>query len=326
MTAATAIYDDIDDALGARAQRYFSEGYKRVERQLDHVVLAAPTENAPGRLDATARVQYPSDWSTKRVGKLRAHLSTVDALQLSVDMAQSYLLGCGLPADVVPELWLRSVSMRSGPAPLEDLERFAVSAVVAPQVTGTVLGARLVGFTCTVGTIRTRLQVAVPMDRVDLDLDAPLTQAPTTPLTTRYRGRAHTIGNVRIDAGGTGGSAYVGVRDDPSSTPLGTEFGDAYQPSLGPLDALLILAQVAQVLVYEQDQMRRSNSNTLWMRTFGVSARCPVQPYPPSFLCTVETAGTRLLDYGGGRWRVAQLGGDLLGMHAEASIAHVLPA
>lgn len=326
MLATAALHGDIDATLGPPSERYFGEGYRRVERRLEDI---EPVDGADGRverLDAAASVSYPVDWSSKRGSNLRPHLSTVDALLLSVDMAHAYLLACGLAEDAVPALWLHSARMRSGTAPLEELARFPVSARPDPTVTGSILGSRLVGFTCTVGKIVTRLQVAVPLGGVDLDLHAPRLRHPVPLPATRFRDRAHDIRGVSVEQGALAVRAFVEIRNESSAAEVGREFGDHYQPSLEPVDALTILAQLAQVLIYEQDRMRRSGSNTLWMRTFAVTARCPVQPYPPGFLTRVEMYGTRLLEHGGGRWRVADLGGDLLGMHAEASVAHVLPA
>jgi hypothetical protein len=324
MVTAAARFADIDDALGARAHRYFGEGHKRVVRSLDDIVVSGPAGASDGRVDALARVAYPADWSTKRSGAPGAHLSTVDALELSVDLAQAYLIACGLPAAAVPELWLHALRMRSAPAPLEELDGFPVHARIDPSVDRLLLGFRLVGFDCRIGSIRTRLQVGVPAAELP-DLDRPRQARPTV-LPSRHPERAVSISNVAVAPDGSRARAFVELDQGTAAASLAAfGFGAAYQPTLTPLDALLVLAQVAQVLLYEQDSIQRVVSNTLWMRSFSVTARSPVQSVPPGVLCSVLARQSRVLPHRGSQWRLADVEGELLSMQVDASLAHRLP-
>src|SRR5262249_53707404 len=84
-------YECIDDLLGSAAQRFFGDGHRRISQLLRDITVHS--DGAGGhRVLGCASVSYPPDWSVKNsAAELRPHLSTIDALLLSVALGECYL-------------------------------------------------------------------------------------------------------------------------------------------------------------------------------------------------------------------------------------------
>ncbi|HEX4703003.1 MAG TPA: AvrD family protein [Pseudonocardiaceae bacterium] len=91
------------------------------------------------------------------------------------------------------------------------------------------------------------------------------------------------------------------------------------------MDSTLIMAQVAQALLYQLDGLHRSESNTLWMRRIDMSTTRPDHPFTEPVEVSTRVVRTRLLNFAGGVWRVADLTGDCQGIQVTYSLAHELP-
>ncbi|MFD0554902.1 AvrD family protein [Streptomyces rectiviolaceus] len=290
----------------------------------------------PGAL-VTARgtLTYPRDWSRKTgADELRPHLSSIDALVLAANLAETHIgRAFGLGAAGRRRIWLRHADVRAGSTPHEDLADFPVHGrlVAVDRPTGE-HGHLASTFDCRVGRLKVRCTL---MHEQDGDAGEPATYADEKQALGPARARHYGVGykqreqyaeqvRVNLDRQEIRGLQRVVATDEHTHT-CGAEA--AYGPSVSLVDALVGVAQMAQVLLYAQDGLSRGKSDTLWMRRFVIGARTPVRPLGRSFTPTVRTASSRLLSMGEARWRTAELAvDDFAGISGRCWLAHRLPA
>ncbi|MFF9584459.1 AvrD family protein [Streptomyces achromogenes] len=334
MNSKDLFYGSLDSCLGPGSTRFFGSGYKRVVQDLRNITTDGSAE--PGAL-ATARgtLTYPQDWSRKSdAGELRPHLSSIDALVLAATLAEVHVgRAFGLTAAQQRRTWLRHADVRAGSRPHEDLADFPVQgrllAVDRPDPEQPALTST---YDCRIGGLRVRCTLA---HERGTGPQGPVTYTDTAealgPSGARhygegYKHRDQHADRVHVDLG----RQRVRGRQRVVATRRHTETRGAeaaYGPSVSLVDALVGVAQLAQVLLYAQDGLSRGGSDTLWMRRFVIGTHTPVRPLGRSFASTVRTAGTRLVDMAGHTWRTAELAvDDYAGIGGRCSLAHRLPS
>jgi hypothetical protein len=333
MNSKNLFYGSLESCLGPGSARFFGSGYKRVVQELRDITTDGSAE--PGALiTARGTLTYPQDWSRKSgSGELRPHLSSIDALVMAATLAEVHVSRAfGLTATEQRRTWLRHADVRAGSSPHEDLADFPVRGRLlggdGPASEESTLTST---FDCRIGMLRVRCSLAHPRGAGSA---GPTTYADASevlgPARARhygegYKNRDQHADQVQVDLDRQrvlGRHRVVATQTPPEA--LGAEA--AYAPSVSLVDALVGVAQLAQVLLYAQDGLSRGSSNTLWMRRFVISARTPVRPLGRSFASTVRTAGSRLVSMGGETWRTADLAVDSFsGIGGQCSLAHRLP-
>ncbi|MFC8129729.1 AvrD family protein [Streptomyces sp. NPDC057302] len=328
------LYGSLESCLGPGSSRFFGSGYKRVIQSLKDITTDGSAE--PGAL-VTARgtLTYPSDWSRKTgAGELRPHLSSIDALVLAANLAETHIgRAFGLGPVERRRIWLRHADVRAGSTPHEDLAGFPVRgrllAVDGPTDEHGTLAST---FDCRVGRLKVRCTLVHEQGG---KAGAPATYSDEKQALGPARARHYGVGykqreqhaeqvRVDLDRQEIRGLQRVVATDDDAPT-CGAEA--AYGPSVSLVDALVGVAQLAQVLLYAQDGLSRGNSDTLWMRRFVIGAGTPVRPLGRTFIPTVRTESSRLLSMGDARWRTAELAvDDFAGIDGRCWLAHRLPA
>ena len=319
----------IDRYLGPASGRYFGEGFKRVTHEITDLVIG--DVDGRGSIRGTATLGYPEDWSRKSTGSLRPHVSSIDGLLLTVELAEACLTHrYGLGGAQRRRMWLRSLEMRVA-SPQEDLTEFGVDGVqtgCAPAAAGSRCG-HVSTFRCRIGTIAVTCAI-------EHDIAAP------TRVTGRYGSSADVLGDPAGRYYGVGYKARTQRIADIVSAPGGEHvrakitvedphagcddgFAGSYQPSVSMVDCVLSLAQLAQVVAYRVDGIDRTQSNTLWMRRMAFSSSTPVHPLDALTDATARVARSRQLKVGGACWRALDLSGDFGAIQARGSIAHALP-
>ncbi|MGI5467610.1 AvrD family protein [Streptomyces sp. CA-132043] len=100
------------------------------------------------------------------------------------------------------------------------------------------------------------------------------------------------------------------------------------------IDCFVTNLQLAQILMYELDGVRRAESNTLWMLRTVLSADADERPEAGSAGETgsgslplhMRLTGKHLLPLRGATWRNVEVAGGLGGISLRCSLAHELPA
>lgn len=320
--------DSITQHLGPNRDRYFAEGFKRVAHALTDLEIR-PSDGR-GTIRAFAELTYPENWSQKATGRLRPHLSSVDALILSVELADAYLTHAyGLRPEQRQRMWLRSFDMRAA-ASQGDLDRFDVVAVATDCAVRDGLHAdETTAFECHIGTIRVNCVVEHAIGPRALTTAAYASSTEILGDADRryygdgYKRRTQHIDGVRPSADGTVVEARIRVEE--TWPILGVGFAGAYQPATSMIDCMLSLAQLAQVLAYRIDGIERAKSNTLWMRRVAMSTTTPSHSLALPLDALVAVSRSRIVGVGSDLWRVLGLVGHFGEIQAQASLAHALP-
>jgi hypothetical protein len=318
----------VDDYLGPGQSRFFSAGYRRVEHDVRGVTVTEDGANALGTLT------YPRDWSRKAANTdLRPHLSTVDCLVLGVQLAECHLAHAhGLDEGQRNASILRRVTLRAGTTPQEDLDDVELSAHRRnSSPTPERPGRSVSSYDCTAGVMRARCTIehdqGIPSSRVG-HYDSP--EELLGPGARRYYGdgfkaRRQTIGDVTVDLDALSAKATAGVEQLPGrTTPTSGVDGDR-QPVVTPVDCFVVSLQLAQILMYELDGVRREDSKTLWMLQSTLISEAP-EPVGPDLPATAVITGRHLLPLHGAQWRNVDITGSCGGINLRCSFAHELPA
>lgn len=328
MTETPLLYRSIDDYLGPGETRFFGAGYRRARHRVVDVEVDAPGTRA------TVDVAYPTDWSTKSEKiDLRPHLSTVDMLVLGAQLSEAHLAHAyGLDEQARASAWLRKVTLRSGNTPQEELVGLPGKAILrgTTAVPG-VPGLHDSVYECAVGVMRARYEIRhasgahVTTAGRYPTLDDVLGDAASRYYGTGFTAQHHDVSDVRIDMSELHAEATVriGQVDDAPTSIRGMD--GAYQPAVSPVDCFVVDLQLAQVLMYELDSLRRSESNTLWMLRTVLEMSTPLRPYPAPLVATAKITDRHLVPLRGARWRNVDIEGDCGGVSLRCSFAHQLP-
>jgi Pseudomonas avirulence D protein (AvrD) len=324
-------YLTIDDALGPSANRFFGDGHRKVSQHLRRLTLDA-TSAGLCRIRGKADVVYPRDWSAKGTEtELRPHLSSIDAVTLGAGLAE-HCLACslGLDRDERRRMWIRSVTFRAGTAPLLDLSGIDVSATVTRCEP---LRLSLCGHTSTVesrvGPVKVVFEAEHEAGRPgDPDSRYVAENLPGEPA-ARYFGDGYKrtlreIRNICLDRETEKVSALITIAGQDSAH-AAEGIGTAYLPCLTVIDEIVIMAQLAQVLVYASDNLRRDQTGTLWLRHFALGLSTPYQPITNPCGASLSATRSRTTPLGGKTWRTVDMACVLLGISASFSVTHALP-
>lgn len=332
-TGQQILLQSIDDYLGPGETRFFSRGYQRAEYRVGDLVVT-PVDAPDAGVRGTVDVGYPADWSRKKDGTdLRPHLSTVDALVLGVQLAETHLAhGYGLDAAARRRMRLHKVVLRAGGAPQEELLDIPLAArlVETTRVPGP--GGRFRSVhDCTVGNLKVRCEIEhdIGSRAVQEARHSGLEDA-LGPEKNRFWGggfkrRRHHIREVAVDLADF--SARADVTFDAETEPAAGGIEGDRHTAVSLIDAFVVNLQLAQVLLYELDSISRSESNTLWMMQTVLEA-APEEPQgagPGPYTARAGLSSRRLLPLRGGLWRSVEITGQLAGVNLRAGFAHELP-
>jgi len=322
----TTRVNHIDDYLGPSAYRYFGSGHRRVAQ---HISSLAWTPGSPRKeAQGSAEIIYPALWSSKGANSTHsAHLSTIDALALSLRMVETFLAsGLGLTAEQISRAWLSRYKMRPGSRPHTDLRHVPLRIVQCEiRTSDKSPGWTSTEFGCVVGGIKVHCYVEHETAAVrSIDAAAlSLTKAPYH--CGGYRFRTQEITDVALAAAEGSIIATVDVRDTPETSAGTGELGSAYQPALTMLDATVVYAQLGQVLMYSLDELSRGDTDTLWMRAVDMASSGPDSTVVEPMSCESSVIRSSVLHFAGGQWRVSAMRGSMANTTVTYSLGHRLP-
>lgn len=322
----------VDEILGAAEGRFFGSGYRRITQRILDLAWdpAASTPDggplAGRRAGGRAAISCPTDWSCKNGSAVAPHLSSVDALALSLRLVDAFL-GNGYDGTDrrASGVWLRRFVMKSGGEPHLDLGNVGLDVVERERVPSQVRpGGWSSTFDCVVGNIKVRCEVEQEADLAVRRLDAGGRLAvPAAPDHSAYQDRIHHITDVTVDVPSHSAS---GVARTVDAEPVTAAAGDVGGGSSSLLDSMIVLAQLGQALLYRLDSLDRAQTNTLWMRRVDMWRNDPYQPLGVPMRCTTEVTRSSTVDLAGTRWRVSNMAGTCGGTTVRYSVGHQLPA
>ena len=328
MTSITRPSMRVEEFLGPAESRFFSNGYRRVDYDFGEVFLNA-LDGSSATLTTNVSMRYPVDWSTKAAGALRPHLSTVDAILLGVQMSDLCLTHAfALDAERRRRMWVKSIRIKAGTAPAEELAQVGVAARLEETRPGPG-GTMISDLTCQIGTMRARCEVTHPAAVLVTGAARHADPAELLgPAGNRYYGTGFSRGgqvieDVVLDVPTAVASAAISI--DPAD---GADhgFGGAYQPGATPVDCFVTSMQLAQVLLYALDSIERADSNTLWMRATAIEVAGPAQPVMDRLHLITSLQNTGLHATRDAVWRTADVIARLGQISVTCAVAHQLPS
>lgn len=318
----------IDKILGSSQKRYFGNGYKQVKHDISNINIDPKTH----KFTADISIQYPGDWSKKETSKeLQPHLSTIDAYILSSQMVEAYLCFCQLLSeDDRKQSWIRKLSIKAGKSPVNDLSRIAMKGefeetkTTKDSLNGYISNFRLVlaGFTIQLeldhGPTRTILSSDAGFFQSIYDV---LEHTQSSYYGFQYKNLQHEIFITQANAEKLDSEIIINKESDfLVSNNLGATHASFYNP----LDILISCAQLCQILMYQIDDLDRSNTKNLWMRS--ITVYCPKPLIKEGrFPVTVSVDKSKLLEKGESEWRFADISAKTPlddECYLEASVAH----
>jgi hypothetical protein len=318
----------IDELLGDGGRRYFGHGFRKVSHQIRDVFV----DNQKREVTAVAEIRYPAEWSRKKEGELRPHLSSLDAVLLSTELGEGYLREAyGLGDEEARRIWLRRCTLKAGGSPTNDLQAIPASL----RLLGTEVAAN------SDGGYRSQFASEVGGMAVEFALDHPVVETRSARKVSycsvddlvgdaggryygeRYKDTFLEIRGVEVCEPEKRVTAHVEAAYRPTQPPI-SGAGAAFYPFVSSLEAVICFGQLAQVMLYTVDGITREQSRTLWMRKVVIRDTLPMGPLQ-SFDVSTRILKSSTLIFNGKRWRTATLDVEFPGMKAEYSVAHELP-
>lgn len=325
MTTKEIHFASIDDMLGSREKRFFGVGFRKVHHELKEIRVGERW------VEAQASVMYPSDWSKKSENEeLRPHLSSIDALVLSIQLNEIYLIHrFGLDEQEREKMWLRRFVMKAGSTPQENLSQFDVrSEHLETKSSPDARGGHLSIFEAQIGTIKVDCEIEHGLGEENAQSgfyptgDEILGTPDGRYYGNGYRYPIQRIENVAIDIDKQSAKSMVTIEQTDAEQKQGIE--GFYRPSVSMIDCMTIIAQLGQALLYQLDNIHRSESNTLWMKKIVMESKRPDQAYD-AFAASTHIIKSKLLKVRGGTWRSSDMFGQCQGIHVHYTVAHELP-
>ncbi|MGW2252573.1 AvrD family protein [Kitasatospora sp. NPDC001660] len=320
----------VDDYLGPGDRRFFGRGFRRVHYDLSRIRVVRTADGVAGAR-AVVRVRYPADWSRKAIGDLRPHFSTIDGLVLAAQLAELCL--SDRRGDDLSEAWLRKVRITAGSRPQEDLDQLeAVATRRRLEALDGAPGWSVSVIDCSIGTMRVRCELVHQSEdpRPGQWQYANPAEA-LGPAAGRYYDHGFTtrrqlIREVAVDQGALLATARLGIEQEEPASPAPRGLESGHGPSVTMVDAFVTALQLAQVMLYEMDGVRRQDSDTLWMRRTVMTAVGPHRPYEGGVPVTTALTELDLLRLNGGTWRTMTVAADTAGIDLRSAVTHRLPA
>lgn len=176
-----------------------------------------------------------------------------------------------LTQDQIGRAWIQSLSVRAGTAPMEALDDVPIDArIVSVEEEGnranTCLVQRIGGMTVTLNVVHEPGRRQTP--------EAVLDTWSVGPMTELFRSTEHLTAIEHLSV--EDATLICRHRVVPQA-PKGEGLESAYWPMATLVDCMVLAGQMAQVLIYQTDQVDRDATNTIWMRRVSFSATSPAE-------------------------------------------------
>lgn len=318
-------FEHIDEVLGDAGARFLGQGYRSAVHDLADLEIGLRQRH--GFVRGRASVSYPPEWSAGPEGaEIAARLGNIDALVLAAQLAELYLATrFALNREQRGRMWIRRCLIRSASSVTPVLRRLPVSlAHLSTQYESRTLGGNVSVLSCAIDTLAVRFDIEHEIgelrrtEGVMPNLDQVLGSPVARYYGEGYKRQTQTVERLALDLATGTASALVSVASATGAGAMGLQ--SFYLPAVTCLDALVVLVQLAQVLLYRIDGTRPQPGDGLWVREIALSARTPfLSPNP--FVTTTRMEKSRYVRISNRRWRILDLKADFQGIQASYSVA-----
>lgn len=332
MEVVNTCFKSVDSVLGPGNERFFGMGFRKAQQIITNVEIypRIKEDNNQGKINAKASLFYPNDWSKKEGTKvLKPHLTSIDAVVFAVQLNEMFLTyKYKLTEEQRKEIWIKSVTMKAGTSPNEDLKGFDIESIQLSTDNFRNKDQFISVFEAKIGNIRIKSEIIHRQNGIRLDnksyetCDTLLGSADKRYYGEGYKVPKQIIKDVEITHNSV--SSMVTI-EKPKNIDLITNGAEGkYRPSISMIDCMLIIAQLGQVLIYHLDNITREKSNTLWMRKVYLESNDPYQ-LGDNFKASTHIVKSKLFSIKNNFWRSCDMVGNCKGIKVEYSIAHELP-
>ncbi len=339
-------YNDIDEFLGAKDGRFFGNGFSKVGNQITDIYINISPEkksthsNAKllqtkgislGYVQAKGSLSYPDDWSKKSEDtELKPHLSTIDALNLSMQLNEMFLIHKYNLDNVDREhMWLKKYSISAGNTPYENLDAFEIYTICKETVSQVSINSSVSVFESKIGALKVyceiehKIKQAAKTDYEFFYVDGEdiLGKSESRYYGMGYKYSDYDVFNLKIDYKNE--KIENGVRiNRVKETPIGIE--GFYRPSISMIDSIILGGQLSQALLYNIDQVEREDTGTLWMRKVTMENENPSKQNK-EFVAETHITNAKIINMRGSLWRKADIYSNFNGIICNYSLAYELP-
>lgn len=290
---------DIDEYLGSASSRFFGEGYKKVNYQINSITIS--DENIATKVS----IHYPENWSLKKKNhQLKPHLSSIDVLLIAANICGFTLTqqlgnlnGC----------FINSITIIAGKNPLLDLDNVLVNFRLASKNVDDNLEEFI--FKGNVGEMRVNLVIIRDKLKQNKTTDSLLE---STYIDGNFKKANQEIKNILIEKDYSARANFI---KNSSSVEC---------DSVDIIDVFVSGLQLGQVLLYELDNIKRSNSNNLWMRNIKIIKKDVEAHMSENIITMLEDLHISTIN--NESWRSANIISKLHGIEISCSVAHQLPS
>ncbi|MGP5700773.1 AvrD family protein [Glutamicibacter arilaitensis] len=305
--------DSIDEQLGESVGRYFGLGFSTVTHALK-------TESySRDSLTALVSVGYPSSWSVKNGVTRTAHLTSIDAIALGMRLAFKLVTHAfAISTADMPYLWASGCRLSPGPTPQYNLSQFEANVRIIDL--DSALAAGLVTVSCRLGSFQVTIDVVLgsgpPQSQMVRGIYAE--QADLPYYTDGYKEVFRHLGQVESVNGSFQAMAQLGQ--------IGVDGRTGCESGLTFIDAGIFCAQVAQVAMYAQDGLSRTETGNTWLRAATFRQTGEARWHRFEGTCEVTLTRTKLLERSLRMWRCSEFLGRIGDIEVNFSLAHEISA
>ena len=314
-------FANIDDFLGDKSTRFFSNGYKRAVRTIKEIMITA------SGAEAMCCVAIPENWSTKGSTHQKVHLSSVDAALIALQLSEAYcVISRGLTTLKRKAITIVSLTMKAGKEPLENLENFKATTTLLTTEGSVVsfeshIGGMVVMLELQLPTLREH-QNLIPKEGLHYDTINTILGEPTNNFYgTGFANVTHNITEVDVDLDAASVTAKVESAFAERAAYQGME--TLIGQGASPIDAMVVLSQLGQCYLYLLDGISRANSSTLWMR--GMTFSRDNTPKSNGGLASINVIRSEQILIEGAPWRCVNIEGVMGDMRVFYGLGHALP-
>jgi len=258
-------FDTAESFLGKSNKRYFSSGYKRIKHHFEDVLVAGE------RLIGVLNIEWSNIWAQKEGVSLSPHLGSLEFYVIAAQLSELYLeIIDNFSKRDIENTWISHFKIKAGTEAETVLRQ---EECMCSKIATTVDANN--------GILKSSFEVKIGKCVVNLTLDHKpclshsrisvnkiremKDRVAFSYFTTGYKVPIYRIFNINLDTQTRIATAEIEVLNQEFLNDF-RGLGRKYQPCFSYTDAILIVGQLSQILLFSLDGLTRDRASNLWMR------------------------------------------------------------
>ncbi len=302
---------NVDKILGEYETRYFGKGHKKTRYYMDEIT----SDNF--LFISNAKIDYQGLWSEKSGVQLTPHLSTIDAMILSILCTEKYFISKYEDLNI-EKLFLTRFEIKAGSKPIENTEEIKV---ISDNVH---ICNDCFKFKYKINGMAVYLEF-IDLSKFNIDLESNYVEKhdfeTINYFSNHLKNVIHDIINIECNESEIQCNVIKYEIDKPRYFGLSSELSN-YDSAL---EWIVIASQITQVLSYYYDKLERKNSNNLWMRHIQGEFYTPFS-LSETEVVTGKIDKSKIASFDNKTWRTFELSGGIPNkVMFKGKVSHILP-